>query len=128
VTVFPRTYETVKEHLAEDAIVVCQGKIEDRGDSFGMILDEVMQVEDAIGKFQGALVVKIDLTDRPRLPELKQLFAEYEGGSGLFLEVEGSDSLRRRVRVTQKGVHIDAELLRRVDGVLGPGRTSLARL
>ena len=128
VTVFPRTYETVKEQLAEDAIVVCQGKIEDRGDAYGMILDQVMQVEDAIGKFQGALVVKIDLTDRPRLPELQKLLSDHEGGSGLFLEVEGSDSHRRRVRVTKKGVQIDAELLRSLDGILGPGRASLARL
>ncbi len=128
VTVFPRTFEEVREILAEDAIIVIKGKLEDRGDGFALILNELHDVEAALEQFTGALVVQLDARDRMKLPELKQLMSTSEGPNPLYFDVEGSDGDTRRVRAGQNGVKVNAPLVRSLDNLLEPGRTSLARM
>jgi DNA polymerase-3 subunit alpha len=128
VTVFPRTLEQVKGRLADDTIVVLQASAEDRGEGLALVLKDVLTVEQAIARFDGALVVRIDPRDRDRLSELQALVLRRKGNNPLFLDVEGSDGQVRRVRAGRQGVRIDPDLIRELDRLLEPGRCSLARI
>ncbi|MHC4261398.1 MAG: DNA polymerase III subunit alpha [Planctomycetota bacterium] len=128
VTVFPRALEGCKERLIDDTIVVVQATAEDRGEGMALVLDDVLTVEDAIGRFEGALVIKLDPTDEHRLGDLKQLVGGRSGANALYFDVEGSDGRTRRVRAPRNGVELDPELIRALDDLLEPGRCSLARI
>jgi DNA polymerase-3 subunit alpha len=132
VTVFPRTYERFREKLAEDAVVVCRGKLEDRGEdagAVGILLDEVLQVEEAIGAFQGGLVIHLEPDDDEKIVDLAELVGSHRGKNRLFLEIKGADGRLRRVRPHERhGVQVSTDLARRIDGLLGSGRARLARI
>jgi len=128
VTVFPRTYEEVKGRIAEDAVIVCQASVEDRGEGVALIMRDTKDLVGALDDFKGALVVRLDPTDRERLADLRAAFVEHPGGNTVYLDVEGTDGERRQVRVMDLEVAVGAPLVRALDGVLGPGRASLARI
>jgi len=127
--VFPRAFEQVKEQLVEDAIVVVNATLEDRAEQPALILKELLAVEAAIARFQGALVIGLDQRDESRLEELARLVRTRKGTNPLFLDVEGHDGRLRRVRCGKDlAVKIEPELLREVENLLGSGRVRLARI
>jgi DNA polymerase-3 subunit alpha len=134
VVCFPRTYEQYRAVLADSALVVCRAKLEERASddpsgSVGLLLDEVMQLEQALQRFQGALVLRLTPADRGKLADLARLIEGHRGDRRLFLEIEGEDRLLRRVRANDRhGVRISAPLAQEVEGLLGKGRAQLARL
>jgi DNA polymerase-3 subunit alpha len=128
VTVFPRALEEVKERLADDKVLVCQATVEDRGEGVALVLRDVKDLVSALDGFQGALVVRVEPADRERLAELAALLRRHPGSNVLYLDVDGLDDRRRRVRVTSGGVAVGAGLVRAIEGLLGRERTSLARL
>jgi DNA polymerase-3 subunit alpha len=134
VTVFPRTWDEVRDLLVDDAIVVCRAKVEERGDDeigteVGLLLQEVMDVDTAIERFEGALMLNLRPEDRPRLPELGQLLERHRGPRRVFFEVQGDDGRTRRLRSAERmGVRIDASLAREIEQLLGRGRAKLARI
>lgn len=129
VTVFPRTFEQVKDRLAEDSIVVVQAKLEDRGEQPALILEELLPVEAAVARFRGALVIGVDGRDEQKLAELANLVRGMKGTSPLFLDVEGQDGRLRRVRCPKElSVKLEPSFLREVESLLGPGRVRLARI
>jgi len=128
VTVFPRALEEVKERLAEDRILVCQATVEDRGEGVALVLRDARDMVGALDGFQGAFVVRVEPADRERLGELKELFRAHSGSNVVYLDVEGLDGRRRQVRVTSLGVAVGADLVRSVERILGPERTSLGRI
>jgi hypothetical protein len=91
--------------LTNEADAAAEVKVED---------EQVVRI--AVGRFQGALTLS-----GPNL--------ELRAGDGRRFPVSGPIVLAADATgIRLAGRRIDAELLRRVDGVLGPGRTSLARL
>ena len=133
-TVFPKTFEKFEEALVPDTIVVCRGKLEERitGDDspaeVRMLLDEVMTVEDALGRFEGSLVIGLEPMDLPLLPKLKALIDKHPGERPLYLRVTGRDGKKRRIRTnSNSNVAISAELAQEIDHILGKGRAHLAR-
>jgi DNA polymerase III subunit alpha len=128
VTVFPRTYEEVKERLADDAVIVCQATVEDRGEGVALVMRDTKDLIGALDDFRGAFVIRLDPTDRERLPALKSAFEQHPGTNTVYLDVEGLDGERRQVRVLELEVGVGAPLVRSIERVLGPGRASLARL
>ncbi len=128
VTVFPRTLEAVKERLLDDTIVVAQATAEDRGEGMALVLEDVLTVEQAIARFQGALVVRLDPRDEHLLGDLQDLIRTRSGDNALYFDVEGRDGLTRRVRAPRSSVAIDSDLIRSLDDLLEPGRCSLARI
>ena len=133
-TVFPKTFEKFEEALVPDTIVVCRGKLEERitGDDspaeVRMLLDEVMTVEDALGRFEGSLVIGLEPMDLPLLPKLKALIDKHPGERPLYLRVTGRDGKKRRIRTnSDSNVAISAELAQEIDHILGKGRAHLAR-
>jgi len=129
VTVFPRTFEEFREHLVEDAVVVCRGKVEERSEEPALILEEVLPVDAALRRFEGGLLIHLEPEDAGLLPSLKGLLTRHPGKRPLFFHVRGNDGHLRRVRVHQElRVDINADLAREVDDLLGRGRVRLVRL
>ena len=129
VTCFPRTYERYRELIEDDSIVVCQAKVEDRAEEPALILDEVYSVEQALQRFDGGILIRVEPGDRPNLARLREVVASHKGKNRLYLQVVGEDGSLRRVRVpATSGVSISAEFAEEVDELLGRGRVQLARM
>ncbi|HED64615.1 MAG TPA: hypothetical protein ENJ09_03565, partial [Planctomycetes bacterium] len=133
VTVFPRTYAECRELLEEDRILICRGKLEERDDddrsAVGLLLNQVMDVEEAIENFRGGLVVSLTPQDEPRLDELAELLEGHRGDKRLFLEIEGRDGKRWRVRAGERHrVAISSRLATDVEKLIGKGKAKLARI
>jgi DNA polymerase-3 subunit alpha len=128
VVVFPRTFEEQRGRLADDTVVVVQGKVEEREEP-GLILEQVLTVEEALQRFEGGLVVHIEPEDQQLLPRLKQTLLQHKGPRPVYLTVRGSDGHLRRIRAGgDLRVAINADLTEEVDRLLGRGRVKLARL
>lgn len=129
VTCFPRTYEQFRDSIEDDAIVVCTGKVEERSDEPGLILDQVLSVDEALARFEGGVVIRLEPPDRPRLPDLRQLVGRHKGKNPLYLQVLGEDGRLRRLRSGDSTrVGLSADLAQEVDTLLGKGRVRLARI
>ncbi len=133
VTCFPRAYERFKSLMVEDSVVICRGKLEERsGDdatsSLGLLLDAVLRLEDALQTFKGGLIIRLGPNDDVLVPRVSELVRTHRGTSRLFFEIEGLDGRLRRVRSSERhNVRVSTELARGIEGILGSGRTKLAR-
>ena len=131
-TCFPRTYERYKPLLVEDSVVICRGKLEERVEgeatSVGVLLDDVLAPEDALQGFRGGLIIHLRPGDDALVPRISELVRTHRGSSRLFFEIQGQDGRLRRVRSSERhSVRISTELARGIEGILGSGRTRLAR-
>ena len=127
VTVFPRTYEELREKVEDGAIVVCIGN-SDESEEPAMLLDEILEVEEAIARFEGGLVIQVEREDSGLLPRLKDVLTQHKGSRTLFFDITGTDGQIRRVRAAgESNVAITAELAHEVDELLGTGRVGLAK-
>ena len=134
-TCFPRTFEANRHKLVDDALVICRARVEETAEDelrtqVGLILEEVLLLEEALERFDGGLVIQVGPRDRPALKPLTEILRSHRGERRIFLEVEGEDGVRRRVRANQEqGVRISSALVRELEAVLGEsGRVQLARI
>ncbi|MCC7011968.1 MAG: DNA polymerase III subunit alpha [Planctomycetes bacterium] len=129
VTVFPRTLEQFKHKLAPDAVVIVRGKVEERAEEPGIVLDEVLLVEEALSRFEGGVIVHLEPEDAGLLNPLRDTLLKFQGRRPLYFQVRGGDGALRRVRAGNNfRVNISAELAEQVDRILGKGRVRLARM
>jgi DNA polymerase-3 subunit alpha len=128
VTVFPRTFDAFRPLLVDNSVIVCRGKVEDRGDEPGLILDQVSDIDAALRQFEGGVVVQLRPEDGPVLSRLRETIGRHTGKSPLFFRVTGDDGCSRTVRTSSDTqVAISSELATEVDQLLGRGRMRLAR-
>ena len=124
-----KSFEQYRELLIDDTVIVLRGKIEDRSEEPGLILEQLMTIEEALKKFDGGLIVHVEPEDDALLPRLKQTLQKHKGRRPLYLSVKGSDGHTRRIRCgSDLRVSINAELTEEIDCLLGRGRTRLARM
>ena len=129
VTCFPRTYAESREKVQEDAIVVCRAKLEERDDEPALLLEEILTPEEALGRFQGGILIHLAAADQEHLGSLRELLDRHRGKLPLYFQVDGSDGHLRQVRAgSRHGVTLSAELADAVDSLLGRGRMRLARM
>lgn len=133
VTVFPRTYEESKQWLADDTLVVCRGKLEEKleddGSQPALLLDAAMPIETALEDFDGALLIRLGPEDSDHLSGLNQILTAHPGARQVYFEVQGADGYLRRVRAgSERRVHINAQLANGVGALLGDGKVRLARI
>lgn len=129
VTVFPRAYEQFKERLVDDTVVIVRGKVEERAEEAALTLDEVLSIEEALGRFEGGLMVQLEPEDAGVLEPLRATLARHQGKRPVYFQVRGGDGFVRRVRAgSSHRVNISAELAESIDRLLGRGRVRLARL
>jgi len=83
----------------------------------------------ALARFRGGLLVHLDPADHELVSPLAELLTRYRGEQRLFLEIEGADGVRRRVRASERhGVRLSSELAAELEKLLGPGRARLAHV
>jgi DNA polymerase-3 subunit alpha len=129
VTCFPRTFEQFKAKLVDDAVVVIRGKVEERAEERSLILDEVWTVDEALRRFDGGLVVRLEPQDHDLLVPLRDTLRKHPGRRPVYLQVRGGDEQTRRVRCgSDLRVDISPALAEQVDKLLGRGRVRLARM
>ncbi|HIG10662.1 MAG TPA: DNA polymerase III subunit alpha [Planctomycetes bacterium] len=129
VTVFPRTFAECRDKLEDGRVLVVRGKLEDGSEEPAMILEEVLDIEEALARFDGGLVIHLTPADADNLGALKTALEEHRGKQRVYFQVTGDDGNSRRVRAgAEWTVAISQDLARTVDRVLGPGRTGLARV
>jgi DNA polymerase-3 subunit alpha len=129
VTCFPRTYEEQKARIEDGAVVICRARLEDGAEEPALLLEELWTVEDALARFQGGVVVRIEPEDEHLLADLRRIVAAHRGRSPLYLQVTGQDGRTRRVRAGgELRVAISERFAREVNALLGQGRVRLARL
>ena len=86
-------------------------------------------MEDALQAFKGGLIICLSPSDDDKLVAITSLVGAHRGSSRLLFEIEGADGLRRRVRSSERhSVRISTELAKSIEGILGSGRTRLARI
>jgi len=109
--------------------VIVRGKIEERAEEPGILLDEVWTVEEALARFEGGVVVHLGPEDGGALHALRGILSRHAGPRPVFLEVRGIDGTVRRVRAgSDCRVRVSAALAEQVDALLGRGRLRLARM
>ncbi|MBL8862700.1 MAG: DNA polymerase III subunit alpha [Planctomycetes bacterium] len=129
VTCFPRTYEEQKHKLEDGRVVVLKVKLEEGAEEPALLLEELWTVEEALGRFQGGVVVNVAPEDEHLLPELRRVVDGHKGRAPLYLQVQGLDGRTRRVRAGGDcRVAISERFAQDVDALLGQGRVRLARV
>lgn len=129
VTCFPRTYAEARDLIEDGAVLLVKGKLEEGSDEPALLLDEVMSLSDALGRFRGGLELRIDPRDRAKLPALKETCQRHRGESPLYLQTMGDDGLTRRVRAGRAlGVAISEEFAGELCELLGHDRVGIVRI
>ena len=129
VTCFPRTYEEQRAKLEDGRVVVLKVKLEEGAEEPALLLEEIWTVEEALGRFQGGVVVNVAPEDEHLLPDLRRLVDGHKGRAPLYLQVQGQDGRTRRVRAGGDcRVAISERFAQEVDALLGKGRVRLARV
>ncbi len=129
VTVFPKAFEQFKDKLVADSVVIVRGKVEERAEEPGLLLGDLLTIEEALARFEGGVIVHLEPEDSGLLRDLRDTLKRFPGRRPLYLSVRGGDGALRRVRAgSDFRVQVSAELAENVDRLLGKGRMRLARL
>ncbi|MFT5051818.1 MAG: DNA polymerase-3 subunit alpha [Chlamydiales bacterium] len=129
VTVFPNTYEEMRERIEDGATILCRAKVEDSREEPALICEEVFELDEALRRFAGGVSIQLSETDVERLAPLKATIAKHRGKHPLFLQILGSDGCSRRVRASaEHGVTISEELAQDLGAMFGRDRVGLVRL
>ncbi len=129
VTVFPRTFAECREALEEGAVLVARGKLEENSEEPGVLLEEVLTIEEALSRFEGGLMIHVTPEDAGVLPRLEAALRSHPGKQPVYFQVTGSDGNSRRIRAGNEwSVAISNDLATQVDELLGKGRVRMARV
>ena len=79
-------------------MVVCRGKLEASDDDPGLLLDEILSLDQALSGFSGGLLLHLAPSDAQLLPELRTCLAANGGNCPVYLQVTGDDGRSRRIR------------------------------
>ena len=92
-------------------------------------INDYQSFDAALQAFRGGLIIRLFSEDREKVHELVRVVGGHRGPHRLFFEIDGADGRRRRVRSNERhSVRISTELAQEIEGLLGSGRTKLARI
>ncbi len=129
VTCFPRTYEEQRAKLEDGNTVLLRVRVEEGAEEPALLLEEIWTIEEALGRFQGGVVVNVAPEDEHLLPDLRRMLDGHKGRAPFYLQVQGLDGRTRRVRAGGDcRVAISERFAADVDTLLGKGRVHLARV
>ncbi|MCA9315465.1 MAG: DNA polymerase III subunit alpha [Planctomycetes bacterium] len=95
---FARTYAEVESLLAEDRIVIVEGKAEPGEESVSLHVDGVIPIEDAPLKLARGVLLRLRRTETGDLERLRSRLVAHSGPLPLVLEFAADPSTRARVR------------------------------
>ncbi|MCB2231800.1 DNA polymerase III subunit alpha [bacterium] len=126
---FSKTFETVKEHIEVDQIVLATGRVSTReGEAPKVIVSEVLPLKDLAERFNCQLVIKVE----PDCPESKidmalESLAEFRGNAPVLLAARENGS-EVYIRSKKYSVRADFELVNRLKEMLGDSAAYLRPL
>jgi DNA polymerase-3 subunit alpha len=131
---FPSTYESFGSHLEPDAILVVQGKIDERGDQKQVILESV---SDSLPEFNmrpkiaPTVVIELPLTgeywdDVQLMQRVDEVLRRNEGDAQVVLAVNDAGTLKR-MRSRSRQITWNEETAAELEDIVGRGRAWMDR-
>ncbi|MGA2232432.1 MAG: OB-fold nucleic acid binding domain-containing protein, partial [Tepidisphaeraceae bacterium] len=117
------------DSLTAESIVFVKGKVDKRREKPGLLVNDVIPLDDAAARLTTA--VKLDLSRTPRDPEIvgriKPVLAKHRGGAEVWLQLN-SDAGRNVVMQLGRNWYVRpaAEMVAELETVLGGGAVQLA--
>jgi DNA polymerase III alpha subunit len=132
VTIFAETLaEIVKRRpdaLAKESIVFVKGTVDKRREKPGLIVGDVIPLEEASGRLTTA--VRLDLSQRADtqiINQLKPTLARHKGGIDVYVQASASDGRSVMMRLEREyTVRPSGEMVKELESLLGEGRVHLA--
>lgn len=124
VWVFSKTYEKVRELLAEDKIVFVQGRLDRSRDEPSVMADDVVPLEQVEERLTRRAIISMDAAglEAARLQELMQLLENHRGDVELYFRVKAHNRRVVDIRAGRGyGVKPSRHLASDVAGFLGAG-------
>ena len=126
---FSRTYQKVKDLLAEDAIVFATGRVDSASEERALLLDGLELAETVVRTEIGALVVQLAASrvETALLESIATVIERHRGRQRLILEVDEGDA-RWRVRTSPDfAVEVSDELVDELANVVGAENLTFTR-
>jgi DNA polymerase-3 subunit alpha len=123
VTLFVDALKRFDPLLIEDAAVLVSGTVRERGGEIEMTAEEIVRLEAAADRLVSSVRVRLDpgVTTNAML-RLRDVLAEHPGDARVLFEMRiGADDLEIEPLDRFK-VKFSPELVRRIEGIVGPGR------
>ena len=110
-------------------MVLCCAKIVDSAEEPALILEELLPLSEALGRFSGGVEISLNSEHQAILPQLREVIERHKGPQPLFLQTTGADGFSRRVRAGRElGVTISEGLAEELAELVGSDRVGLVTL
>jgi len=128
VTCFARSFETLKDHIVEDAIVFLTGRQDKGSEEPALLLDALDPASEVVRREVAGLVLHLEgsLATEGNLQRIVDVANRHRGHQQLCLDVE-DDGTCFRVRA-DGGVKVSDELLDELALMVGPDNMSFTRM
>ena len=123
---WPDDFVTYGELVQADAVLAVRGSIDRRGgDEANLIVNELIPLDQVETRYTTGLIVCVDErnADSGTLKTLHEILRGYPGNRDLFFLVALSDGSQVQLKSHRIRIDIQPELRRRLEDLLGPGRT-----
>ena len=128
VTCFARTFENVKDYIAEDEIVFITARRDKGSDEPALLLDDLMTAEQVVRREVAGLVVNLEgpLASEQSMERIFEVIELHKGDQHFHMDIEdGGDWFRVR---SDNGVRIDETLIDALSLLVGPDNLSFTRM
>lgn len=113
IILWARTYETYKEFIQPEAMIMAMGKSELNGsDSIKVIADQILPLTDTPAQFAKGLRISVqrDAIDPILIEKASQLSAEYPGKFNMYFSVyDSAGALQKRYHASQRKIALSDE-------------------
>ena len=128
VTCFARTFENVKDYIAEDEIVFVSARRDKGSDEPALLLDDLMTAEQVVRREVAGLVVNLEgaLAAEQNIERIFEVTERHKGDQHFHMDIEDNGDWFR-VR-SDNGVKIDEALIDDLALLVGPENLSFTRM
>ncbi|MCL4203542.1 MAG: DNA polymerase III subunit alpha [Pirellulaceae bacterium] len=123
---WPDDFVTYGELVQADAVLAVRGSIDRRGgDEANLIVNELIPLDQVDARYTTGLIVCVDErnADSGTLKTLHEILRGYPGSRDVLFQISLSDGSQVQLKSHRIRIDIQPELRRRLDELLGPGRT-----
>jgi DNA polymerase-3 subunit alpha len=117
---FPEAYESLKEHLATDAMVFIKGKMDPQKEEVEIIVEDVLPLKEGLETLARSIKVHIAGGESDiAILELRKLCGFHHGECRLFLSIESDNKVTTISASDKFALHLDDQLLQEIENLMG---------